>query len=102
MAKSKDLTELESQAEFLRKQLSDCRKRLAKEPLTLEYKTAGGNTRYCENPEWLAYEKVLKNYHATLRAIAAQTGKPSEKVTGTGSPLRDLKNECQIKVVKSA
>lgn len=102
MAKSKNLTELEAQAEFQRKQLELCRKKLANEPFTITYLTAGGNERYCENPEWLAYEKLLKSYHATLRAIAAQTGqKPSGKQTGIGSPLLNFRNEYKA-VTKSA
>lgn len=104
MAKSKDLTELEAQAEFQRTKLEEFRKSLANEPYTLEYLTAGGNTRYCENPEWLAYEKLLKSYHATLRAITAQTGgKSQEKQTGIGSPLMNFRNQYgDIKAVKSA
>lgn len=104
MAKSKDLTELEAQAEFQRDQLIQCREKLADEPFTIKYYTAGGNTRYCENPEWLAYEKIHKSYLATLRAIAAQTGgKVSEKETGIGSPLLDFeKKYSNVRVIKSA
>ena len=102
MAQDKNLAELQAQAEFQRKTLEKRRKQLVDEPFVVEYDNGGGQVGTKENPEWTAYEKLLKSYQATLRAIAAQTGKPSEKVTGTGSPLLDLKNECQIKVVKSA
>ena len=104
MAKTKDLLELEAQAEFQRAQLKDIRARLVDEPLTLEYETAQGNTRYCENPEWLGYEKLLKSYHATLRAIKLQTdGKASEKQTGIGSPLKQFRGKySNIEVIKSA
>ena len=104
MAKSKDLIELEAQAEFQRKQLEERRKLLEDEPFTVEYWTAAGGKRVSENPEWTAYEKLLKSYHATLRAISAQTGgKSKEKQTGIGSPLQNFRNQYgEIKAVKSA
>lgn len=99
---NKDLNELEAQAEFQRKQLEERRELLEGEPFTVEYRTAHGGTRKCENPEWTAYEKLLKSYHATLRAIAAQSGqKPKEKQTGIGSPLLNFRNEYKA-VTKSA
>ena len=104
MATNKNLQELEAQAEFQRGQLEAARKRLAKEPLVIEYDNGGGQSGIRENPEWLAYEKLLKSYHATLRAIAAQTGgKASEKQTGIGSPLKQFRGKyANIEVVKSA
>ena len=103
MAKSKDLIELEAQSEFQRKQLEERRELLESEPFTVEYWTAAGGKRVCENPEWTAYEKLLKSYHATLRAIAAQTGKPQEKQTGIGSPLQNFRGKySNLEVIKSA
>lgn len=101
MAKSNDLAELEAQAAFQRKTLEESRKRLANEPLVIEYDNGGGQTGIRENPEWLAYEKLLKSYQATLRAIAAQTVKPKAKETGIGSPLLNFRNEYKA-VTKSA
>ena len=104
MAVNKDLQELEAQAEFQRAQLEAARKRLAKEPLVIEYDNGGGQLGTRENPEWLAYEKLLKSYHATLRAINAQTGgKAKEKQTGIGSPLMNFRSQhSEIKAVKGA
>lgn len=104
MAKNQDLIELQQQAEFQRKQLEERRKLLENEPFTIEYWTAAGGKRICENPEWTAYEKLLKSYQATLRAINLQTsGKSKEKQTGIGSPLMNFRNQYgDIKAVKSA
>ena len=104
MTINKNLAELEAQAEFQRKQLEAARKRLANEPLVIEYDNGGGQSGIRENPEWLAYEKLLKSYHATLRAITAQTGnKAPEKQTGIGSPLQNFRSQYgEIKAVKSA
>lgn len=104
MATNKNLQELEAQAEFQRKTLEESRKRLANEPLVIEYDNGGGQSGIRENPEWLAYEKLLKSYQATLRAIAAQAGrKAKEKQTGIGSPLMNFRNQYgDIKAVKSA
>ena len=104
MATNKNMQELEAQADFQRVQLEAARKRLAKEPLVIEYDNGGGQSGIRENPEWLAYEKLLKSYHATLRAITAQAGgKASEKQTGIGSPLKNFRAQYgDIKAVKSA
>lgn len=104
MATNKNLAELEAQAEFQRGQLEASRKRLANEPLVIEYDNGGGQSGIRENPEWTAYEKLLKSYHATLRAIALQTdGKAREKQTGIGSPLLNFRDKYgDIKAVKSA
>lgn len=104
MAKSKNLMELEAQAEFQRERLEELRGQLEGVPYTLKSFTAAGAPRVYENPEWTAYEKLLKSYHATLRAITAQTGnKSSEKKTGIGSPLQNFRGKYNgIEVVKSA
>lgn len=104
LATNKNLQELEAQADFQRGQLEAARKRLANEPLVIEYDNGGGQSGIRENPEWLAYEKLLKSYHATLRAINLQTGgKAPEKQTGIGSPLMAFRNQySDIKAVKSA
>lgn len=104
MATNKNLDELHAQADFQRKQLEAARKRLANEPLVIEYDNGGGQSGIRENPEWIAYEKLLKSYQATLRAIKLQTeGKSSEKQTGIGSPLLNFREKYDgIKVVKSA
>ena len=104
MATNKNLSELQAQAEFQRVKLEAARKRLANEPLVIEYDNGGGQSGIRENPEWLAYEKLLKSYHATLRAITAQNGnKASEKQTGIGSPLVNFRGKYEnIKAAKSA
>lgn len=104
MPKNDDLRELEAQADFLRSKLEESRKKLAKQPLVVEYDNGGGQKGTRENPEYVAYEKLLKSYHATLRAISSQTGgKPSEKRTGIGSPLMNFRDKYQnISAVKSA
>ena len=104
MAINKNLQELEAQAEFQRRTLEESRNRLVNEPLVIEYDNGGGQSGIRENPEWLAYEKLLKSYQATLRAIAAQNeGKFKEKQTGIGSPLMNFRNQYgNIKAVKSA
>ena len=104
MAANMNLAELEAQAEFQRSKLEESRKRLENEPLVIEYDNGGGQSGIRENPEWLAYEKLLKSYHATLRAITAQTGgKASEKQTGIGSPLKNFRGTYgNIGVIKSA
>ena len=73
-------------------------------PIWQKYDNGGGQIGTKENPEWTAYEKLLKSYHATLRAIAAQQGgKAKEKTTGIGSPLTNYRNKYgSLKVVKDA
>ena len=104
MAVDKNLAELQAQAEFQRKTLEQRRKDLVNEPFVVEYDNGGGQIGTKENPEWIAYEKLLKSYQATLRAINLQTsGKPKEKQTGIGSPLLSFRNQySDIKAVKSA
>lgn len=104
MPKGGNMSELEAQAEFMRQKLAEARKRLESEPLVIEYNNGGGQSGTRENPEWIAYEKLLKSYHATLRAIAAQTGaKAPEKQTGTGSPLKNFRTKYNgIEVAKGA
>lgn len=104
MATNKNLQELEAQAEFQRKTLEESRNRLVNEPLVIEYDNGGGQSGIRENPEWLAYEKLLKSYQATLRAIAVQNGnKSKEKQTGIGSPLMNFRSQySNVKAVKSA
>lgn len=104
MAANKNLQELEAQADFQRRQLEEARIRLEDEPLVIAYDNGGGQSGIRENPEWIAYEKLTKSYHATLRAITAQTsGKRAEKQTGIGSPLKNFRNQYgDIKAVKSA
>ena len=50
------------------------------------------------------YEKLLKSYQATLRAISVQQGKKaSEKTTGVGSPLKNFRGKYEnIEVIKRA
>lgn len=104
MAIDKNLAELQSQAEFQRKTLEQRRNDLVNEPFVVEYDNGGGQVGTKENPEWTAYEKLLKSYHATLRAIAAQAGgKASEKQTGIGSPLKNFRGKYNnLEVIKSA
>ena len=104
MAIDKNLQELQAQADFQRKTLESRRVELVDEPFVVEYDNGGGQTGTKENPEWTAYEKLLKSYHATLRAINAQTGgKASEKQTGIGSPLKNFRGKySNIEVIKSA
>ena len=104
MAINKNLDELEAQARFQRKKLEELRNTLESAPFTVEYDNGGGQTGVKENPEWTAYEKLLKSYQATLRAITAQTsGKRAEKQTGIGSPLKNFRSQYgDIKAVKSA
>lgn len=104
MGKNKDLNELEIQADFLRGILKEYREKLADQPLVIEYDNGGGQTGIRENPEWIAYEKLLKSYHATLRAITSQqAGKASEKSTGIGSPLKSFRGKYgNLEVVKGA
>ena len=104
MAIDKNLQELQAQADFQRKTLESRRVELVDEPFVVEYDNGGGQTGTKENPEWTAYEKLLKSYHATLRAIAAQIGgKANEKQTGIGSPLKNFRGKySNIEVIKSA
>ena len=108
----KDVDErIRPQTEVLVKQLQIMSKKLKSEAtkmpdqnLIVEYDNGGGQIGTKENPEWTAYEKLLKSYHATLRAIAAQQGgKAKEKTTGIGSPLTNYRNKYgSLKVVKDA
>lgn len=103
MSSDKNMQELKAQAEFLRKTLEERRKQLIGEPFVVEYDNGGGQVGTKENPEWTAYEKLLKSYHATLRAINAQTSAGKEKQTGIGSPLQNFRNKYgDIEVIKSA
>ena len=104
MAKDANLTALEAQAAFMRSTLRKQKKALKDQPFVVEYDNGGGQIGTKENPEWTAYEKLLKSYHATLRAIAAQQGgKAKEKTTGIGSPLTNYRNKYgSLKVVKDA
>lgn len=104
MAKDINLSALEAQAAFMRSALRKQKKALKDQPFVVEYDNGGGQIGTKENPEWTAYEKLLKSYHATLRAIAAQqVGKAKEKTTGIGSPLTNYRNKYgSLKVVKDA
>lgn len=104
MAIDNNLAELQAQAEFQRKTLEQRRSDLVDEPFVVQYDNGGGQVGTKENPEWTAYEKLLKSYHATLRSIKLQTsGKSQEKQTGIGSPLLNFREKYDgIKVVKSA
>lgn len=104
MAKDINLSALEAQAAFMRSALRKQKKALKDQPFVVEYDNGGGQIGTKENPEWTAYEKLLKSYHATLRAIAAQQGsKAKEKTTGIGSPLTNYRNKYgSLKVVKDA
>lgn len=89
----------------MREALNKQKTALGDQPFVVEYDNGGGQTGTKENPEWTAYEKLLKSYHATLRAIAAQQGggKAKEKTTGIGSPLTNYRNKYgNLKVVKDA
>jgi FPC/CPF motif-containing protein YcgG len=101
---NKNLEELLRQSEFQRMMLESARTRLEKEPLVIEYDNGGGQYGIRENPEWTAYEKLLKSYQATLRAIALQTNsKAKEKDTGIGSPLMNLRGKySSIGAIRSA
>ncbi len=104
MARDVNLSALESQAAFMREALNKQKTVLEYQPFVVEYDNGGGQTGTKENPEWTAYEKLLKAYHATLRAIAAQhSGTAKEKTTGIGSPLTNYRNKYgNLKVVKDA
>ena len=104
MTKDVNLSALEAQAAFMRSTLRKQKKALRGQPFVVEYDNGGGQIGTKENPEWTAYEKLLKSYHATLRAIAAQQGgKAKEKTTGIGSPLTNYRNKySSLKVVKDA
>ena len=104
MAKDINLSALEAQAAFMRSALRKQKKALKDQPFVVEYDNGGGQIGTKENPEWTVYEKLLKSYHATLRAIAAQQGgKAKEKTTGIGSPLTNYRNKYgSLKVVKDA
>ena len=104
MAKDINLSALEAQAAFMRSALRKQKKALKDQPFVVEYDNGGGQIGTKENPEWTAYEKLLKSYHATLRAISAQQGgKAKEKTTGIGSPLTNYRNKYgSLKVVKDA
>ena len=103
MAKNADLAALEKQAAFMRKKLDAHMWILEEAELVVEYDNGGGQSGTRENPEWTAYEKLLKAYHATLRAISAQqSGKAPTKTTGIGSPLQAYRDKHDFKVVKDA
>ena len=103
MAKSAELRALEKQTRFIRKALDAQMLKLEHEPLAVEYDNGGGQSGIRENPEWTAYEKLLKSYHASLRAIAAQNGTAKEKTSGIGSPLNNFRDKYgTLKVVKDA
>lgn len=105
MAKDVNLSALEAQAAFMRSSLRKQKKALRDQPFVVEYDNGGGQIGTKENPEWTAYEKLMKTYQATLRAIATQQGgvKAREKTTGIGSPLTNYRNKYgSLKVVKDA
>lgn len=104
MSKDINLSALESQAAFMRSALRKQKKALKDQPFVVKYDNGGGQIGTKENPEWTTYEKMLKSYHATLRAIAAQQGgKAKEKTTGIGSPLTNYRKKYgNLNVVKDA
>jgi len=94
MARNQYLIELEKQEAFIRSALEKAQNKLEKQPLVVKYNNGGGQTGTRENPEWIAYEKLLKSYQATLRAIAMQQDeKAKEKTTGIGSPLLNFRDK---------
>ena len=105
MAKNNiDLTALEAQAKFMRRMLDKQKEALEDEPFVVTYNNGGGQEGSKVNPEWDAYEKLLKSYQATLRAIAAQKGGTAkEKTSGIGSPLTSFREKYgNFEVVKDA
>lgn len=75
---------------FMEDKLDETRESIKESPLSIAYDNGGGQSGTRVNPEYQAYEALLKQYGATLRQFQEMTGKkPEEK----GSKLASLRSK---------
>lgn len=89
-----ETTELAEQVLFMRKKLESERIRLKNVPLTIEYDNGGGQSGIRENPDIIAYEKLLSSYMKALKQLQdiIENHKAPEKT----SNLMDFRTKLKV------
>ena len=90
-----EAVELAEQVLFLREKLARERERLADEPLVITYDNGGGQSGIRENPEIVAYEKLLSSYMKALKQLREIVG---DEIEVKAASLEDFR--ARFKVAK--
>lgn len=97
MARQVDLDALEAHIDFMRAKLQQTAKALQGQNVVVPYDNGGGQCGIREHPAFAAYEKLLKEYRASVRDHDALTG--SDGMTKReGSSLDALRNVVRVHV----
>lgn len=67
---------------FMEEKLDETRERISGMPTAIEYDNGGGQSGIRVNPEYQAYENLLKSYCSTLKSFCELTGMKADKTTG--------------------
>lgn len=59
---------------LMAKKLREQRKKIKTADMVVEYDNGGGQTGVRENPEFIAYEKMLATFNKTVSALIAEIG----------------------------
>ena len=73
---------------FMEEKLDETRARIAGMPTVIEYDNGGGQCGIRVNPEYQAYESLLKSYCSTLKSFEELTGIKAEKAGGELAAFR--------------
>lgn len=92
MARQVDLDALESHIDFMRAKLQQTSKALQNQNIVVPYDNGGGQCGIREHPAFAAYEKLLKEYRASVRDHDALTGSSgmSEREASSLDALRSI------------
>ena len=88
-----ETVELAEQVIFLKGKLEKERKKLKDAPLTIEYDNGGGQSGIRENPDIVAYEKLLASYMKALKQLQAVVGNDVQIST---SSLEDFRGRFKV------
>lgn len=83
-----ETVELAEQVLFMKEKLVLERERLANEPLVIAYDNGGGQSGIRENPEIVAYEKLLSSYMKALKQLREIVGDEIETKTASLEDFR--------------
>lgn len=73
---------------FMEYKLDETRFRIADMPTAIEYDNGGGQSGIRINPEYQAYEALLKSYCSTLKSFEELTGTKADKDGGDLAAFR--------------
>lgn len=73
---------------FMEEKLDETRERIAGMPTAIEYDNGGGQCGIRVNPEYQAYESLLKSYCSTLKSFEELTGMKADKDGGDLAAFR--------------